>query len=355
VESRRGLSIRIIAFAAFSAICYFGAGVIITLLLGILASYMLDPFVTILTRIKLPRGLAIAISMIAAGCVLAVLIAIFVDRAQDFSASLPTYTSRIQKVTRAIRTRIYQLEKKSEDISKSILPKTQEPQPIQTTEYSTLARFLFRDLGPFYDRLILASFFPFLVYFLLHEKDQIRNWFAGYIRSRTSLSRTLVMDTSDKILKDLNNKIEGFIFGYLLSTGILFLLSWLIFISFSVDGAFIWAVIFTLLGLLPFVGAILSSIPPVLIAITQFSSVQVSLLFIGVCLVLHLFYANWLIPRTTGRRTDLSPLVVIVAMMYWGFLWGAIGIFLAIPLTASLRSIWIQYRAIEMSNQPAEI
>lgn len=341
---------------AFSAMCYFGAGVIITILLAILTAYMLDPFVNLLARIKFPRGLAIAIGMIAAGCIVAVVVSVFFDRAQDFSANLPKYSTRIQKVTRAIRVKIYQFEKKSQDIGKTILPKTtSEPQPIQTTEYSSWEKFLFRDLGPFYDRLILVSFFPFLVYFLLHEKGEVRNLFIGYIRSRTSLSRTLVMDTSDKIVKDLNHKIQGFIFGYLLSTAILFVASWLIFLAFSVEGAFIWAVIFTLLGLLPFVGAILSSLPPIMISITQFSSVEVSASFIGLCLVLHLIYANWLIPRTTGPRTDLSPLVVVLAMMYWGFLWGAIGIFLAIPLTASLRSVWVQYRALEQSRYPSEI
>lgn len=64
----------------------------------------------------------------------------------------------------------------------------------------------------------------------------------------------------------------------------------------------------------------------------------------GICLLFHIIYANWLIPKTAGRRTALSPLIVLLSMMYWGFLWGAIGFFLAIPLTSSLRTIWTHYR-----------
>jgi predicted PurR-regulated permease PerM len=355
VEVTRSLSVRIIAFAAFSALCYFGADVIITIVLAVLAAYVLDPFVSLLTRIKLPRSLAILIAMFVAGCVLAVIVAVFVDRIQDFSDSLPNYASKIQKISRSVRNRVYAIEKKSEDISKTILPKTApEPKPIATQEYSTWSKFFFRDLGPFYEALILISFFPFLLYFLLYEKDEIRGLFVRFLRNRTSLSRSVVEDTSDRIAQDLNSKIGGFVFGYLLSSAILFALALLSFFAFQVQEAFIWALIYTLLGLLPFVGAILSLIPPILIAVTQFTSLEKGISFVVLCLVLHLIFANWLIPRTTGKRTELSPLVVLLAMMYWGALWGAIGIFLAIPLTASLRTIYVEYRELEAAGREKE-
>lgn len=352
MDIRRTLSIRIIAFAAFSALCYFGAGVIITLFMAILTAYMLDPFVSILMRIRVPRSLAISFTIIAAVFIFAVILFVFIDRVQDFSTNFAQYSTRVQKITKSLRGRMYALEKKSEDISKTILPKTtQEPQPVQIKEYSSAwERFFFRDLGPIYEKLFLISFYPFLVYFLLQEKTEVQKLVVQYIRSRTSLSRTMAIDTSDKIVRDLNAKIQGFIFGFLLSAIILFLVSWLIFFSFSVEESFIWALIFTLLGVLPFVGAILSLLPPILISITQFSSLQMGIIFVSVCLMLHIIYANWLIPKTTGKRTDLSPLVVLVAMMYWGVLWGAIGIFLAIPITASLRTIYLQYRALETGS-----
>jgi len=155
-------------------------------------------------------------------------------------------------------------------------------------------------------------------------------------------------------VNDISGKIRGFVTGYLLSTTTIFFAAWIIFMFFGVQEAFIWAFIFALLNILPFVGAILSVVPPLLISILQFNSVETGLLLIGICLLLHLTYANFLIPRTVGARTQLSPLVVLLAMMYWGFLWGAIGVFLAIPLTASLRSIWIQYRRLQQAATAIE-
>lgn len=349
----RGVSIRIIAFAAFSAICYFGATVIITVVLAIMAAYLLDPLVVQLRRLRIPRGLAITTSLLVAGLVLGSLVGLFLERAQDFSQNLPKYSKRIQKVSYDIRKRILAFEKKSEDIGKTILPTAPQQKPMVIEEYSTWRDIMFRNLGPVYDYLIVISFFPFLVYFLLREKQQIRFFIAGYLGARTNLSNTFVQGTSDRIVSDISNKIRGFVQGYLLSTAIVFVIAWLLFVTYGVEGAFIWALIYTLLNVLPFVGAILSVLPPVVIAVTQFTTVETSVLFVSLCLGIHLVYANFLIPRTIGPRTDMSPLMVMLAMMYWGFLWGAIGIFLAVPITASLRSIWLQYGSLQAASRSA--
>lgn len=352
METGRGLSIRIIAFAAFSALCYFGAAVIITILLAIFLAYVLEPLVGLLRRIHVPRSLAIILMLILTGVVFGGMVFLFVDRTQEFSENLPQYSRKVQKISSDIRGRLRALEKKSQDIGTTILPQAKkEPEPIKIQQYSTWRDFLFRDLGPVYETLLLVSFFPFLVYFLLTEKEQVRSFVASFIGSKTSLSQTMVFNTAEKVVNDLNDKIRGFVFGYLLSTAILFGAAWLVFIAFQVKEGFIWAFLYTLLNMLPFVGAFLGMIPPALVAILQFSSLRLAIFFLTTCLILHLIYANWLIPRTTGPRTQLTPLTALIAMMYWGFLWGAIGIFLAIPITAVLRSIWLQYRSILLADQ----
>lgn len=347
MDSRLRLPIRIIAFAAFSALCYFGAAVIITIVLAILVAYVLDPLVNFMGRIKIPRPIAAISVMLIAGLVVSLVVVLIFDRANDFSENLPKYASRIQKASRDVRNRITAIRKQGEVIGKTILPAPNEPKPLAIKEYSSYRDFFFRDLGPVYDVLIQVSFFPFLVYFLLLEKESLQTFVSNYIRSKTSLSDTFVQGASDRIVNDINRKVRGFVLGYLISNAIVFGASWALFLVMGVQQAVIWASLFTALNLLPFVGAILSVIPPLLIAVVQFTSPQQGILLVVLCMTLHLIYANWLIPRTTGPRTELTPLFTLLAMMYWGFLWGAIGIFLAIPLTASLRSIWVEYRALQ--------
>jgi predicted PurR-regulated permease PerM len=350
MDGARSLSIRIIAFAAFSALCYFGASVIVTLVLAVITAYMLDPIVGALERLKFPRSLSILVVLLISALLLSGLVVLLIERTQDFSNNLPKYRSRIVKIQRDVQARIRTLQKRSRDIGSTILPPAKkEPEPVQIKEYSTWRDYIFRDLGPLYDSLLMVSFFPFLVYFLLAEKDQIRLLVSSLLRSQTSASQTFVSNITDKVVNNVNSTIRGFIFGYLISTLILFFASWLLFFAFGVELSVFWALIYSILNVLPFVGAFLGLIPPALIAVVQFASIQKGLSLIIVCIVLHLIYANWLIPRLTGPRTQLTPLISLIAMMYWGFLWGGIGILLAVPITASLKSIWFQYRS--MQNQ----
>ncbi len=283
---------------------------------------------------RLLSSLSIFFSMLVAAILLGAVLVLFIDRAQEFSDNLPRYRSKIQAVTGDISKRLLALEKKSEDFSKTIIPKTGKTQakPLLVQQYSSWGDYLRYGFSAY---LLQISFFPFLVYFLLIEKDSIRLFVTNMVRGRAlSLTNSLVESTAGRIVNEVNNRIRGFVVGYLVSTIVLFAFAWIIFLAFQVEEALIWALVFALMNILPFLGAIFSVIPPIVIGVLQFTSIQKTLLLTGICLGFHLVYANWLIPRTTGRRTALSPLVVLISMMYWGFLWGPIGIFLAIPLTS---------------------
>ena len=350
MDTRRSLALYIIAFGVFSALCYFGATVIVTLVLAILTAYILDPLVSLLRRAYFPKSLAIGISMILATMLMAAVLVLFVYRLQDFTEDFPRYRSKIQKVTSTISRRLLAIERQSQDISKTIIPKAgaQQNKPLLVEQVVDWREFLFGNIGEY---LIQVSFFPFLVYFLLTEKSDIQRFITRLLRSRTNLSNTIVVDASERIVNEVNKNMKGFAVGYLLSTTIVFVFAWLLFIAFQVEDALVWAFIFALFNILPFVGALLAAIPPLVISIIQFPSVEKTFFLVGLCLALHVFYANWLIPRSTGPRIALSPLVVLISMMYWGFLWGAIGIFLATPLTACLRSVWMHYRALRYNEE----
>jgi predicted PurR-regulated permease PerM len=352
MESRRSLSLHIVAFGVFSALCYFGATVIVTIVLAILTAYVLDPLVNWMRRIHIPKTIAIGISMIAVTVLIVAVLTLFISRVQDFTENFPRYKSKIQKVTSSISKRILAIERRSQDISKTIIPKAgpSQPKPLVVEQTFNWREFLFGNFGHY---LIQVSFFPFLVYFLLNEKASIRNFVTRLLQGRTQLSKTLVAGTAERIVNEISNNVRGFAVGYLISTTLVFIFSWLLFMAFQVEDAPVWAFIFALFNILPFVGALLSMIAPLMIAIIQFTSVEKALLLIGVCVALHLVYANFLLPRTTGPRIALSPLVILLSMMYWGFLWGAIGIFLATPLTACMRSVWVQYQALRFADEEA--
>jgi predicted PurR-regulated permease PerM len=93
------------------------------------------------------------------------------------------------------------------------------------------------------------------------------------------------------------------------------------------------------LSLVPYIGLPLALIPPILAALAGGSSSSVGLLAFLVVVVLHLTAMNVLYPKLVGARVHLNPLVVTFSLMFWGFLWGAAGLLLAIPITAGIKAV----------------
>jgi AI-2 transport protein TqsA len=108
-------------------------------------------------------------------------------------------------------------------------------------------------------------------------------------------------------------------------------------LAFKLELAPLWAAILFLLNFIPYIGSIVAFIFPMMMAILQFTS------FEPVAILGLLFFAidnlvgNYWEPRMAGARLNLSPLVVVFAVAFWGWLWGPIGMILSVPITVSLR------------------
>jgi predicted PurR-regulated permease PerM len=92
------------------------------------------------------------------------------------------------------------------------------------------------------------------------------------------------------------------------------------------------------LSIVPYLGVVLALIPP-LIAGLGVLSPQTMILLAIVVLGLHLFAMNVLYPKIIGKRLQLNPLTVTIALLFWGWLWGAMGLILAIPVTAAIKIV----------------
>jgi predicted PurR-regulated permease PerM len=89
--------------------------------------------------------------------------------------------------------------------------------------------------------------------------------------------------------------------------------------------------------LIPFLGIVLAVSVPLIAGLVQFQSTGQFLLVIAVVSALHLISANFLLPRFVGSRLDVGPVAATIGLLFWGWLWGIAGIFLAVPLTAIMK------------------
>jgi predicted PurR-regulated permease PerM len=140
-------------------------------------------------------------------------------------------------------------------------------------------------------------------------------------------------------LDQVGSMLRSFVAGNALVALLLMLASWGFFLLVHLQYPFLLGCVSGILNLVPYLGAVLAWIPPFVIGLAQWNSVGPYLIVASVLTVFHIIGMNVLMPAIVGRRVHLNALAVTAALLFWGWLWGAVGLILAIPITATVKVI----------------
>ncbi|MBI2686430.1 MAG: AI-2E family transporter [Acidobacteria bacterium] len=357
-------------FGVLTALLYFGRLFIVTLLLSIFIAFILEPVVNLFIRFRLPRGFASFLVCSLALVLLYSAALLGYTQAAGIWEDLPAYSQRISQITEKVMIEVESAEKAMNDLLTPRRVRDQEriaqqqqkqqadaqkqpvsvrrrrtpdppmapllPPPVQEVrikpERSPVVDYLYENWHQFYDILLMASFVPFLVYFMLSWRDHFVH---NFLRVFQGESRGIAAATLDGIARMARAYVVGnFILGVLLA-----LVSMGFFWMVKVPYWLIVGPMSGFLSLVPYVGLPLAIIPPYLSALTVYDNVADYLVIGTTVAFFHLLALNLLYPKLVGSRVHLNPLAVTIGLMFWGFLWGGIGLVLAIPLTASIKAI----------------
>jgi AI-2 transport protein TqsA len=146
-----------------------------------------------------------------------------------------------------------------------------------------------------------------------------------------------------QIYRAVVQKIRRYIGTKIVISAIVGILVWA---SLSVIGlqlAGVFGVLSFLLNFIPSIGAIIATLLPIPIAVAQFHSPLAVILVVAVPGTIHNLLGNFVEPKLMGEGLDLHPVTVLLALSVWGLLWGIVGMFLAVPITAAIRIVLIQF------------
>jgi len=329
LTARSNPSQRIIASAIVFAFLYFASNVVITLLLAVLLAYFLDPVVGVLERIHIPRALGALVALMAVTALFVGLGYLVVLRANQFLADWPRYSAAVRHVTTAFDREISSLEKQVDAIAP---PAEKGKVSLRPVGPPPVREWLFLGVGSLYSFLIVATFVPFLVFFMLAAKPRI--W-----KATVGLFQEEHQGRVQAALDEVSSMLRSFVAGNFLVAVILMLASWWFFLWIHLDYPFITGCVSGLLNLVPYLGVVLAWIPPFLIGLAQWKTVGPYFGVAAMLAMLHIVGLNILMPAIVGRRVHLNAVAVTVALLFWGWLWGAIGLILAIPITATVKVI----------------
>tara|TARA_B100000073_G_scaffold42282_1_gene31662 strand:+ start:2189 stop:3241 length:1053 start_codon:yes stop_codon:yes gene_type:complete len=183
--------------------------------------------------------------------------------------------------------------------------------------------------------LLYLVIVPFLVFFLLKDKDV----FISYLNILLPEKKNLL----SKIWKDVNLQLYGYLRGKGLEMIIVALATGIVFYLQGVNYSIILAILVGLSVLIPYVGAILVTIPVVLIGLFQWGLDSNFYIFLASYLIIQALDGNVLMPLLLGREVKLHPVIIISAVLIFGGIWGFWGLLLAIPLATFLRAILLAW------------
>jgi len=307
---------------------YFMRAILLPLVLAVMLSYLLRPFVRALVRLKIPPFVSSALALIGLLAIIGYGVSSLATPAADWLEKAPYSLQQLQRKLLPLRQPIEKVAQASGEIEKLATPGTPPAKvavevkrhPITDTLVSRTPEFL---------TTVLLLFI--LLYFLL-AYDGV---FLGKV---IKLLPTLA---DKKRAVSIATEIEGQVSRYLFTVTLINLgLGLAVGTAVGLLGLrnpIMWGVMVAILNFVPYLGALTGIVCLTLGAVLSFDSFSYALLFPAVYLFLATLEGNFITPWVMGRSLTLNPVMIILSLTFWGWLWGFAGIILAVPILAAFK------------------
>ncbi len=293
------------------------SGIFIPIVLAVFLTYLFAPVVELLAKIKVPRVLSLFILLGIIGLLGTLFAQILVQNIREFIQYWPTVENKLF-------TSIGVFLKNYFNIDTTNLFSILQSQRISDLLGSFVNRG-FSFLGQFVLTLLILIF----IYLSYHNYPKL-------IKKAFNRRRTAEIFS---VLENINSQIISYIMIKTLisaGTGILTGVACLVLgIKFPV----LWGFLAFLLNYIPYIGSIVAVIFPILLSLFQFPHSYTPAIA-AVCLILiQFFMGSYLDPEMMGNKFNLSPILIIVSLFFWSYVWGVIGAFLAVPILAVIKIV----------------
>jgi putative permease len=184
---------------------------------------------------------------------------------------------------------------------------------------------------------------PLMVFFFLKDKKLILSWLANFLPEERRLLRT--------VWTELDIKIASYIRGKVIEVLIIWVASYIAFALMGLNFAMLLSLAVGLSVIIPYVGATVVTIPVALIAFFQWGFSPEFGWLMATYLVIQFIDGNLLVPLLFSEVVNLHPVAIIVAVVFFGSLWGVWGVFFAIPLATLIQAILKAWPAVAKSQE----
>lgn len=310
----------LIVMIMLGAVLYLTSSIVLPFMVALFLASVLDPLVRILKYCRIPLALAVCVALLVTSVCLVLMGMLFYASAQSFVSEYPKYEPKLRALVTALTSRL------------EIASLSWQLDLHQSLASASLARTALASVGTFVTFLgHLLLVLLFMVFILLGQQRLSQRLHRAFGEEQAQRI-TLVLDRITRQVqtylgtKALLSLVTGVLVNLCLSI-------------LQVDFAVLWGTLAFMLNFIPHVGAPLATIPPVLLAILKFDTLMPAVWIVVCVVVIHIVLGYCVEPRMMGRSLHLSPLLVMLALLFWGWLWGIVGMLLAVPIMATIKIV----------------
>jgi predicted PurR-regulated permease PerM len=368
----------VVVFTVAIAALYFGRDVFVPLALAILLSFVLAPMVLLLRRLHIARVASVIIVVLIAFIVILGVGTLIGSQLAQLAENLPRYQSTITEKIQSVRSTAAgsgivgrassMLKDLSNEITKapekpnrigakapaatSGTSQEQAPVPVEIRQPPLAPIQLVQGVvGPLLAPLATAGIVIIFLLFILLQREDLRDRFIRLAGARDLQRTTRALDDGVHRLSRyfLMQTAINTTFGVLIGTGLFFI---------GVPNSVVWGVLAMLLRFVPYIGAPIAAVFPAVLAIAVDPGWSMLFWTIGLFVVIEPIMGQVVEPLLYGHSTGLSAVAVVVAAMFWTWLWGPLGLLLSTPLTVCLVVLGrhveqLQFLDVLLGDEPA--
>lgn len=341
----RGISLTILATVAVIYTLDWAQPFFISLMMGVLIAYTLNPLVVALERIKIPRVLGASIVTVGVVCVLGLGAYALRGQVQTILEELPVAASKVSQALTHLRKGAFSnvqnvqaaatvLEKATTQADVPGVNKPRATHVVIDQPTFKLSSFLWVGSRGVLTFIGQAAMVLFLVFFFLLGGDMFKRKLVRLTGPTLTKKRITVA-----ILDDINESIQKYMFMLFLTNALVGLLTWLALHWIGLENAGAWAVAAALLHLIPYAGPALTAVILGVAGFMQSDSISLGLFAAGASLVIATFIGAFVTTWMTGRFAKMNTAAVFVSLLFWAWLWGVWGMLLGIPIIVIIKVI----------------
>ena len=315
---------------------YFMRSVLLPIILALLLSYLLRPIVRKLAQLKIPLAVGAAIALVGIIALVAYGMVALATPAVEWLQKAPQGLTELQHKLVPVKKSVAQVTQATTEIEK-LATASPETKAVEVKRHP-LSEMLFVRTPEFIASAVLLAI---LLYFLLIY-DQV--FIAKLVKLLPTLSDK---KTAVSIAHDIESQVSRYLFTITAINTCLGLAVGTAVGLLGLRNPVMWGMMVALLNFVPYLGALTGIICITIGAALSFDSLGYALMFPAVYLGFAAFEGSFITPWIMGRSLTLNPVIILLSLTFWGWMWGIVGIILAVPILATFKIFCAHIKPME--------